>query len=284
MAAGAGPQNATEYIVHHLTHLNTTGHAQASIVDFSVVNIDTVIGSLLMALLGMGMLWAAAQQVKVEAPGRFVGAVEAILEFVHEQARSIVKGDLSYIAPLALTSFVWIFLMNALDLLPLDLFPEIGLAMGIEYMRIVPTADLNATLAMSIVVLSASIYYGIKIKHPGGFLHELVTAPFGTSKNPLFALILGIINFALQLVEYAAKTISLGMRLFGNMFAGELVFMLIALMGATFSLSGGGLLLGLGHIIAGSAWAIFHILIITLQAFIFMMLTLVYLGQAHEGH
>ncbi|NCV59328.1 MAG: F0F1 ATP synthase subunit A, partial [Betaproteobacteria bacterium] len=184
MAAGAGPQNATEYIVHHLTHLNTTGHAQASIVDFSVVNIDTVIGSLLMALLGMGMLWAAAQQVKVEAPGRFVGAVEAILEFVHEQARSIVKGDLSYIAPLALTSFVWIFLMNALDLLPLDLFPEIGLAMGIEYMRIVPTADLNATLAMSIVVLSASIYYGIKIKHPGGFLHELVTAPFGTSKNP----------------------------------------------------------------------------------------------------
>ncbi|NDG57662.1 MAG: F0F1 ATP synthase subunit A [Betaproteobacteria bacterium] len=237
-----------------------------------------------MALLGMGMLWAAAQQVKVEAPGRFVGAVEAILEFVHEQARSIVKGDLSYIAPLALTSFVWIFLMNALDLLPLDLFPEIGLAMGIEYMRIVPTADLNATLAMSIVVLSASIYYGIKIKHPGGFLHELVTAPFGTSKNPLFALILGIINFALQLVEYAAKTISLGMRLFGNMFAGELVFMLIALMGATFSLSVGGVLLGLGHIIAGSAWAIFHILIITLQAFIFMMLTLVYLGQAHEGH
>jgi F-type H+-transporting ATPase subunit a len=175
-------------------------------------------------------------------------------------------------------------MMNALDLLPLDLLPELGLAIGVDYMRIVPTADLNATLAMSITVLSASIYYGIKIKHPGGFFHELFTAPFGTSKNPLFALILGVINLALQLVEYAAKTISLGMRLFGNMFAGELVFMLIALMGTAFSLSLGGLLLAFGHILAGSAWAIFHILIITLQAFIFMMLTLVYLGQAHEAH
>jgi F-type H+-transporting ATPase subunit a len=175
-------------------------------------------------------------------------------------------------------------MMNALDLLPLDLLPELGLAIGVDYMRIVPTADLNATLAMSITVLSASIYYGIKIKQPGGFFHELFTAPFGTSKNPFFALILGVINFALQLVEYAAKTISLGMRLFGNMFAGELVFMLIALMGTAFSLSLGGLLLAFGHILAGSAWAIFHILIITLQAFIFMMLTLVYLGQAHEAH
>jgi len=284
MASGAGPQNATEYIVHHLTHLNTTGKAQASIVDFSVVNIDTVFYSLLMAALGMGMLYSAAQQVRVNAPGRFVGAIEVILDFVHTQARSIVKGDLTYVAPLALTAFVWIFLMNALDLLPLDLLPELGLAIGVDYMRIVPTADLNATLAMSITVLSASIYYGIKIKHAGGFFHELFTAPFGTSKNPLFALILGVINFALQLVEYAAKTISLGMRLFGNMFAGELVFMLIALMGTAFSLSLGGLLLAFGHILAGSAWAIFHILIITLQAFIFMMLTLVYLGQAHEAH
>ena len=284
MASGAGPQNATEYIVHHLTHLNTTGKAQQSIVDFSVINIDTVFYSLLMAALGMGMLYSAAQQVKVDAPNRFVGAMEVILDFVHTQARSIVKGDLTYVAPLALTSFVWIFLMNALDLLPLDLLPELGLAIGVEYMRIVPTADLNATLAMSITVLSASIYYGIKIKHPGGFFHELFTAPFGTSRNPLVALILGLINFALHLVEYAAKTISLGMRLFGNMFAGELVFMLIALMGTAFSLSLGGLLLAFGHILAGSAWAIFHILIITLQAFIFMMLTLVYLGQAHEAH
>ena len=284
MASGAGPQNATEYIVHHLTHLNTTGKAQQSIVDFSVVNIDTVFYSLLMAFLGMGMLYSAAQQVRVDAPGRFVGAMEVILDFVHTQARSIVKGDLTYVAPLALTSFVWIFLMNALDLLPLYLLPELGIAIGVDYMRIVPTADLNATLAMSITVLSASIYYGIKIKHPGGFFHELFTAPFGTSKNPVLALVLGVINFALQLVEYAAKTISLGMRLFGNMFAGELVFMLIALMGTAFSLSLGGLLLAFGHILAGSAWAIFHILIITLQAFIFMMLTLVYLGQAHEAH
>jgi len=124
MAAGAGPQNATEYIVHHLTHLNTTGKAQASIVDFSVINIDTVIYSVVMAVIGMGMLWIAARQVRVDAPGRFVGAVEAILEFVHEQARSIVKGDLTYIAPLALTSFVWIFLMMPWISCPLICFQK----------------------------------------------------------------------------------------------------------------------------------------------------------------
>ena len=137
----------------------------------------------------------------------------------------------------------------------------------------VPTADLNGTLSLSIVVLCASIYYGIKIKHPGGFIHELFSAPFGSG------LILAPFNFALQLIEYAAKTVSLGMRLFGNMFAGELVFMLIALLGATATWWGFGL-----HFLTGLGWAIFHILIVVLQGFIFMMLTLVYIGQAHEGH
>jgi F-type H+-transporting ATPase subunit a len=281
MADAAHAPTASEYIVHHLTHFNTSGHVQEKVIDFSIINVDTVFWSLAMGLLGAGLMYAASRAVTSGVPGRFVGAIESLVEFVHEQSRSIVKGDLTYIAPLALVSFVWIFLMNAMDLLPVDLIPKIwelifGAAGGDPhhaYMRVVPTADLNATLAMSLVVLGSSIYYGIKIKGGGGFVHELFAAPFGSG------ILLAPFNFLLQMIEYAAKTVSLGMRLFGNMFAGELVFMLIALLGGTATWWGFGL-----HFATGLGWAIFHILIITLQAFIFMMLTLVYIGQAHEHH
>jgi F-type H+-transporting ATPase subunit a len=285
MAAGSNAPTSSEYIVHHLGHLNTSGKPQTNIVDFSIVNIDTVFWSVLLAVLAGWMMYSAAKKVGSGVPGRFVGAIESLVEFVHEQARSIVHGDVRHIAPLALTAFVWIIFMNAMDLVPLDVLPWIGEhVFGLHYMRVVPTADLNATMAMSLVVISATLYYGIKIKHPGGFLRELVSAPFGTSKNPIGALILGVLNLGMQFIEYLARLVSLGMRLFGNMFAGELVFMLIALMGGAFSLSLGGLLLGAGHVVFGAAWAIFHILIVLLQGFIFMMLTLVYMGQAHEGH
>jgi F-type H+-transporting ATPase subunit a len=284
MAAGSSAPTSSEYIVHHLAHLNSSGKAQTKIVDFSIINYDTVFFSTLLAALAAFMLWSAAKAVTAGVPNRFVGAIESLVEFVHEQARSIVHGDVRWIAPLALTSFVWVVFMNAMDLLPLDLLPRLGELFGIHYLRTVPTADLNATLAMALVVLGAMIYYGVKIKKPGGFAHELFVAPFGTSKNIFFAVILGIVNFAMQIIEYVAKTVSLGMRLFGNMFAGELVFMLIALMGGTFALTFGGIALGFGHILAGTAWAIFHILIVLLQGFIFMMLTLVYIGQAHEAH
>jgi F-type H+-transporting ATPase subunit a len=193
------------------------------------------------------------------------------------------------VAPLALTVFVWIFMMNFMDMLPVDALPGLwhvaGPALGYaDYLRVVPTADLSTTLGMSISVLLLCLYYNIKIKGLGGWTHELVTAPFGTSKNPIAALLLGVVNFSMQMIEFVAKTVSHGMRLFGNMFAGELVFMLIALLGgfAAFSLSGG--LFFVGHVIAGTVWTIFHILIITLQAFIFMMLALIYLGQAHDAH
>jgi F-type H+-transporting ATPase subunit a len=272
MAAAQAP-TASEYIVHHLAHLNTSGKPQVNVVDWSIVNLDTVFWAVAMALLTAWLLRSAARKVTAGVPGRFTGAVESVVEFVHEQARSIVKGDLTYIAPLALTSFVWIFFMNAMDLVPLDLLPRIGEMLGIHYQRVVPTADLNATLAMALVVLAASLYYGIKVKGGGGFVHELFSAPFGSG------IVLAPFNLLLQLIEYAAKTVSLGMRLFGNMFAGELVFMLIALLGATATWWGFGL-----HFVTGLGWAIFHILIITLQAFIFMMLTLVYIGQAHEHH
>lgn len=278
-----GPANAAEYIIHHLGHANSSGQPQAAIVDFSIINYDTIFWSILMGVLACGLMWMAARRVHAGVPDRFTGAVEYLAEFVDEQARSIVHGDVSYIAPLALTTFVWIVFMNTLDLIPVDLFPALIEGIGIShYQRILPTADLNATLAMSVVVLFASLYYGIKQKK-GGFFHELIAAPFGTGGNSgiglVFKPLLWICNLFMQLVEYAAKTVSLGMRLFGNMFAGEMVFMLLALLGATATLWGAAL-----HFSLGLVWAIFHILIIVLQGFIFMMLTLIYLGQAHDAH
>ena len=282
-AAAHGP-SAGEYIVHHLTHFNTTGHAQEAIIDFSVINVDTLFWSVAMGLLGVLILAAATRNATSGVPGRFQGFIELLVEMVADQAKGIIHSEESrkYVAPMALTVFVWVFLMNAMDFFPVDLIPMIWQGISGDhhaYMRVVPTADLNATLGMSLGVLLLCLYYNIKIKGAGGWIHELFTAPFGS--HP----VLYPVNFAMQLIEFAAKTISHGMRLFGNMYAGELVFMLIALLGAAWGASGAtGPLLFLGHVLAGSIWAIFHILIVVLQAFIFMMLALVYIGQAHEGH
>ena len=292
MAAEAHAPTASEYIVHHLQHLQNI--KQKSIIDMSVINYDSVIVSVLVGFLGLFVFWLAARKATSGVPGRFQAAVEMMVEMVDNQAKANIHNAQSrkFIAPLALTVFVWIFLMNAMDLLPVDLLPVIwaqiygaaGHDPAHAYLRVVPTADLSTTLGLSSAVLILCFYYSVKIKGMGGWAHELVTAPFGTSKNPVFALILGVVNLLMQIIEYVAKTVSHGMRLFGNMYAGELVFMLIALMGGAAAMSLSGVLLPVGHIIAGSIWAIFHILIITLQAFIFMMLTLIYLGQAHEAH
>jgi F-type H+-transporting ATPase subunit a len=275
MASSEAP-SATEYIVHHLTHLST--QPQKSIIDFSVVNVDTVLFSVAMLLLALGFVWAAARRATAGVPGRFQAFVEMLVELVDEQSKSIVHGDRSFIAPLALTVFLWIVLMNGIDLIPVDLLPWLAGLFGVHYLRPLPTADLNGTIGMALGVLLLMLYYGIKIKGFGGWLHELFTAPFGS--HPA----LWIFNFGLNLIEYLAKTVSLGMRLFGNMYAGELLFFLIALLGGFAAASGTGVLMALGHVIAGTAWLLFHILIVLLQAFIFMMLTLVYIGQAHEGH
>ena len=263
---------ASEYIVHHLGHLST--QHQEKIVDFSIINLDTVFWSVLMGVIGLSMMIVAARRATAGVPGRFQAFVEMVVEMVNDQAKNIVHGDRSFIAPLALTVFVWVFLMNSLDFLPVDLFSGIFRLFGAEpHFRIVPTADLNGTLGMSVGVLALMLYYNVKIKGLGGFIHELFCAPFGS--HPA----LWIANLGLNIIEFVAKTVSLGMRLFGNMYAGELVFLLIALLGSTATWWGFGM-----HVIAGSIWAIFHILIVLLQAFIFMMLTLVYIGQAHEGH
>jgi F-type H+-transporting ATPase subunit a len=278
MAAATGnAPTAGEYIIHHLQHLQTGS-------GFWTFNLDSIFWSLVTGVLGCFFLWRVASSMRAGVPGRMQAAVEFLVEMVDSQAKGIVHNAESrkMVAPLALTVFVWIFLMNAMDLLPVDLIPAIwhvaGPAIGAkDYMRVVPTADLSVTMALSVTVLLICIFYNIKIKGAGGWVHELLSAPFGAKWY------LAPFNLGMQIIEFVAKTVSHGMRLFGNMYAGELIFMLIALMGGAW-FSAVGLPLAIGHVIAGSAWAIFHILIITLQAFVFMMLTLVYVGQAHDHH
>jgi F-type H+-transporting ATPase subunit a len=284
--------SAGDYIVHHLTFLQN--RKPGNVVDFSVFNFDSLFWGILLGVITCFFLWQAARKATPGVPGRFQAAVEMMVEMVDTQAKGIVHNATSrkFASPLALTVFIWITLMNAMDLLPVDLIPYIWQriygASGHEpehaYMRVVPTADLSMSMGLSVSVLLICLFYNIKIKGVGGWAHELVTAPFGTSKNPVFALLLGIVNLAMQLVEFVAKTVSHGMRLFGNMYAGELLFLLIALLGGAFTLSVTGLVLAALHIFAGTVWAIFHILIILLQAFVFMMLALVYIGQAHDSH
>src|SRR5688572_18606733 len=279
-------QSAGEYIIHHLTHFQSD--KPQSIADFTVFNFDSLFFSITLGVLGCWLLWLGARKATSGVPGRFQAAVEMLVEMVDQQAKGIVHNATSrkFVAPLALTVFIWIILLNTMDLLPVDLLPAIWAwmhgAAGADphhaYLRVVPTADLGVTMGLSVAVLLICLYYNVKIKGLGGWVHELFTAPFGNHWA------LYIPNFLMQIIEFVAKTVSHGMRLFGNMYAGELIFLLIALMGGAWSLSATGIGLAIGHIIAGSAWAIFHILIITLQAFVFMMLTLVYIGQAHDHH
>lgn len=264
---------ASEYIVHHLGHFSTKH--QDKIIDFSIINLDTVFWSVTTGIIGCLLMWLAARRATSGVPGRFQAFIEIIVEMVEDQSKAIVHGNRKFIAPLALTVFIWVFLMNSMDFLPVDLFATIFSFLGFPnaYHRVVPTADLNGTMGMALGVFALMIYYNVKIKGVGGFIHELFCAPFGA--HPA----LWIPNLGLNIIEFVAKTVSLGMRLFGNMYAGELIFLLIALLGSTATWWGFGL-----HVFAGTIWAIFHILIVLLQAFIFMMLTLVYIGQAHEGH
>jgi F-type H+-transporting ATPase subunit a len=283
-------QTAGQYILHHLTFWQN--QPAKNVVDFSVFNFDSLFWAILLGVLTCLVMWRAAARATSGVPGRFQAAVEILVEMVDAQAKGIVHNAQSrkFISPLALTVFVWILLMNAMDLLPVDLIPSIWGAAHHDphhaYMRVVPTADLSVTMGLSVSVLLICLYYNLKIKGIGGWAHELVTAPFGTSKNPVFAVIMGILNFAMQMIEFVAKTVSHGMRLFGNMYAGELIFLLIALMGGAWGAVGigGSIALAIGHVVAGFAWAAFHLIIITLQAFVFMMLALVYLGQAHDAH
>ena len=293
MAAAGDVSPQSYYIQHHLVNNNNIGRPQELIADFSVINYDSMVWSLMMGFIVLLFMWLGARRATAGVPGKMQASIELLVDMVEQQARSIVPNaeTRKYVSPLALTIFLWIVLMNALDLVPVDLMPWIWKTTGLGaevgdplyYHKILPTADLNVPLGMALGVLLMMFYYGIKIKRPSGFVKELFTAPFHA--HGFAAVVLAPANFLLNLVEYAAKSVSLGMRLFGNMFAGELLFMLVALLGGAwtgFNLA--SMAFGIGHIIAGTLWAVFHILIVVLQGFIFMMLTLVYVGQAHEGH
>ncbi|MBU6258507.1 MAG: F0F1 ATP synthase subunit A [Burkholderiales bacterium] len=275
-----------EYIVHHLTHLNNKPFTGTF--DLSVVSWDSVFFAILLGVTGCWLLWLGARKATSGVPGRFQAAIEIMFEMVENEAKGIVHNATSrkLVAPLALTVFIWVVLLNAMDLLPVDLLPYIWqhlyAALGGDphhaYLRVVPTADLSVTMGLSISVLLICLAYNIKIKGLGGWGHELITAPFGDHW------LLYPVNLAMQIIEFIAKTVSHGMRLFGNMYAGELIFLLIALLGGAFTFTLGGFGLAALQIFAGFCWAVFHILIIILQAFVFMMLTLVYIGQAHDAH
>ncbi|MBP9743350.1 MAG: F0F1 ATP synthase subunit A [Burkholderiales bacterium] len=259
--------SSTEYIIHHLTHENIA-LTSARAGGFWSLHIDTFSVSLVIGFIFLGFFSLAARNAKVENPGKFQLFVELIVDMVSAQVRDIYHGGKSkLIVPLSLTIFCWIFLMNLMDMLPVDLAPVIIHKILNDpelHWRMVPSADVNATFAMSISVFFLIIGYGIKSKGIFGWLKELVSAPFGLKLAPL--------NLLLQIIELLAKPLSLALRLFGNMYAGELVFILIAL------------LPWWSQWLLGGPWVIFHILIITLQAFLFMVLTIVYLSLATEAH
>ena len=289
MAAEAQGPTPKEYILHHLGHLqfNFQGEnvKQTAIVDFSLFNLDSLVFSTALGILAVLFLWGGARRATAGVPGRYQAFVEMLVEMVDNQAKQVIRSEVSrrFVAPLAVMVFVWIFLMNFMDVVPVDTLPvawaAVSPALGLkDYLNAVPTADLATTLGLSTFVLLMCLYYSIKIKGLAGWGHELISAPFGA--HPL----LWPFNFAMQVIEYIAKTVSHGMRLFGNLFAGELVFTLIALMGGFFAVSVLGFGLAIGHVIAGTIWTLFHILVIVLQAYIFMTLTLIYVGQAHDTH
>lgn len=289
-----GSQTTTEYIQHHLTNLTygqlpagtvrydgtvltentwTMAHGgqEAAAMGFNAIHVDSLLWSFGLGLIFCLIFRSVAKAASSDVPGRFQNFIEIIVDFVDNNVKDMFHGRNPLIAPLALTIFVWVFFMNLMDLIPVDLVPWLLSLVGVGYQKIVPSTDPNITLGMALGVFILMLYYSIKIKGIGGFTKELTMHPFNH-----WAFI--PVNLFMELVGLLAKPFSLGLRLFGNMYAGEMIFILIAVMysaGLLFGLFGGFLQIG---------WAIFHILVITLQAFIFMVLTVVYLSMAHEDH
>jgi len=271
--------NSAEYIQHHLTNLTygqlpdgTWGFAhsaaEASAMGFNSINVDSMFWSIATGLVFFFVFFGAARKATAGVPGGLQNFVEWIIDFIDDTTRSIFSYSNSLIAPMALTIFVWVWLMNFMDLIPVDWIPGLASAAGIHYMKVVPSTDPNVTMAMAFTVFALILFFSIKQKGLGGFLGELAFHPF-----PKF---LAPVNLILEGVTLIAKPLSLGLRLFGNMYAGEMIFVLIALM-----FSGGIIFGALGGVLQWG-WAMFHVLIISLQAFIFAVLTVVYLAQAHD--
>lgn len=277
-----GGRSTTEYIQHHLQNLVLGVHPEnglsiahgaeeAAAMGFWAIHLDSMFWSIGLGYLFYWLFKKAAQKATAGVPGGLQNFVETIVDFVDSNVRETFKGKSDVVAPLALTIFVWVFLMNLMDLIPVDWIPYASELIGIPYMKIVPSTDVNVTFGLSLSVFALMIYYSLKIKGAGGFFKELAFQPF-SSNNIIVQLLFMPINLLLEGVALIAKPISLALRLFGNMYAGELIFILIALLPfyAQWALS--------------VPWALFHILVITLQAFIFMMLTIVYMSMSHEHH
>jgi F-type H+-transporting ATPase subunit a len=256
MSAGAaGGQTATDYIVHHLTNL-TVGQG------FWTLHLDTLFFSVALGVTFFFLFRRVAVRATAGVPGGLQNFVEIMVEFADKQVKDTFHGRSDLIAPLALTIFCWVFLWNFMDLVPVDLLPLVAGWFGVHYLRVVPSTDMNATFGLSLTVLLLIIFYSIKVKGPIGYAREVLTHPFGPYLFPA--------NLLLNVVELFAKPLSLSLRLFGNLYAGEMIFILIALLPWWI------------QPLLSWPWAVFHILIITLQAFIFMVLTIVYLSMAHE--
>ncbi|MDR2219650.1 MAG: F0F1 ATP synthase subunit A [Methylobacillus sp.] len=259
----------TSYIEHHLG-FNSSSVGNGA---FWTLHVDTLIMSVLLGVVVFGFLWWVVRGATSGVPTKRQATVELLMEFVDNQVKSIFHGNRhAFLAPTALTVFVWVFFMNAMDFLPIDIMSTIYGWLGLHSWRSVPTSDINATFALALSVWLLMIFFSIKVKGLGGWIHELFCSPFGT--NPL----LWLPNFLFNLIEYVSKPLSHSLRLFGNMYAGEIIFLLLGMWAAT------GLVGTAASAVLGAGWAIFHILIVTLQAFIFMMLTVVYIAMAHESH
>jgi F-type H+-transporting ATPase subunit a len=281
--------NATEYIAHHLTFL--TNHKPNGLLDLSVVNYDSVFFSILLAVVFGGTFIIAARRATSGTPGKLQNFVEMVVSFVDAQVKGIFQGHNPLIAPLALTIFCWVLLFNLMDVLPIDLLPGAAGAAGFSHLRIVPSIDLNVVFSLSLTVFLLIIFYSIKMKGLGGFLGELSLHPFppsGKQANIVLRVLCIPINLIMELPTFIARPVSLALRLYGNMYAGEMVFVLIALLTLTSGFAAlasvGGWLSVVGSVFVGLVWTAFDLFVGLLQAFIFMMLTIVYLSQASEHH
>tara|TARA_R110002049_G_scaffold20717_32_gene76112 strand:+ start:13093 stop:13941 length:849 start_codon:yes stop_codon:yes gene_type:complete len=277
---GHGPQTSSDYISHHLQNLQVCKADSGEWVwnqcagNPMAINVDSMFWSVLLGIVFVFLFRLVAKKTSKDKPGKWQAAVEIVVEFVNNSVKDTFHGKSRLIAPLGLTIFVWVFLMNLMDLVPVDWIPMAAGAVGIPYMKVVPSTDVNITFGMSIAVFFLIIFYTIKNKGIGGFIGELTMHPIAPPTKGLGLIAAPFIiafNFILESVALLAKPVSLSLRLFGNMFAGELIFILIAL-------------LGLYQLPLHFGWAVFHVLIVTLQAFIFMMLTIVYLSLASESH
>ena len=268
MAAEHEAVTPSSYIGHHLSFLqHPVGEG-----TFWTLNLDSVLTALLLGVVGIGFIWWVVRGATSGVPNKRQAFVELACEFVDKQAKDVFQGDRRFIAPAALTVFVWALLMNAMDFLPVDIVGWFTHPFAPHGFRIVPTADVNTTFALALSVWLLMIYFSIAVKGAGGWVHELFCSPFGS--NPL----LWLPNLLFNLVEYVSKPLSHSLRLFGNMYAGEIIFLLL------WMLAGAGLAGTVAAVPLGVAWAIFHVLIVVLQAYIFMMLTIVYISMAHESH